>query len=239
MNLDNGGLQRLFAMILAGIAAQSPRMVSASVMALARLTFEFASELQVIVAQLLPPICALLRSKAREVIRAVLGFLKVVAMRVPAELVQPHLKLILGGILLWAEDSKNKFKLKVRRLIERLAKRCGFEAVAAVWPESDEKLLAAIRKGFARKARQKAVRDGDTEGSEGGVSGAKTARASEWGHTAIFSDDDEGFQEDGDARSLAGRSRMSTQSRTSKAAKRGAGMPLEPRAAVRLSFYFF
>lgn len=35
-------------------------------------------------------------------------------MRLPVELLTPHLGPILEGMLIWAEDSKNKFKLKVR-----------------------------------------------------------------------------------------------------------------------------
>ena len=35
-------------------------------------------------------------------------------MRLPLEAVLPHLPAILEGVLLWAADSKNKFKLKVR-----------------------------------------------------------------------------------------------------------------------------
>lgn len=194
-------------------------MVSAAVMALARLTFEFASELQVIAAELLRPVCTLLQSKAREVIKAALGFLKVVALRVPVDLVSPHLPLIVNGVLVWAKDSKNKFKLKVRRLIERLCKRCGYEAVAAAWPDSDEQLLTAVRKGMARSTRQKQAGAEGEGGSEGGASGssrARTARASEWGHSRIFSDEDAGAGEDGDARSRAG---MSTKSKQSKAAQ--------------------
>ena len=50
---------------------------------------------------------------------------QVVAMRMPAAVLQQHMKAILEGILLWAEDSKNKFKLKVRaRLVER-SNPCG------------------------------------------------------------------------------------------------------------------
>lgn len=113
-DLRNGGLQRLFAMVLAGLGSTTPRMVSAAVMALARLTFEFASELQLIVSRLLPAVCTLLHKKAREVVKSVLGFLKVAAMRVPAELLAPHLRVIVEGVLMWAEDSKNRYKLKVR-----------------------------------------------------------------------------------------------------------------------------
>lgn len=227
-SLTNGGLQRFLASILAGVASQTPRMVSAAVMALARLTFEFASELQVIAAELLPPVCTLLQSKAREVVKAALGFLRVVALRVPADLVTPHLSLITEGVLVWAEDSKNKFKLKVRRLVERLCKRCGYEAVAAAWPEGHQKLLTAVRKGMARSARHKhgGGDGGDGEGSDGGKSGvsrARTARASEWGHSRIFSDEDEGVGEDGDARSRAG---MSTKSRQSKGTRAAEGSAL-------------
>lgn len=35
-------------------------------------------------------------------------------MRLPVEMLEPQLDAILEGILLWASDSKNKFKLKVR-----------------------------------------------------------------------------------------------------------------------------
>jgi hypothetical protein len=34
-------------------------------------------------------------------------------MRMPVELLLPHLNAVLEGLLIWAEDSKNKFKLKV------------------------------------------------------------------------------------------------------------------------------
>ena len=34
-------------------------------------------------------------------------------MRLPTEVLDQHLRPILEGLLLWSEDSKNKFKLKV------------------------------------------------------------------------------------------------------------------------------
>lgn len=35
-------------------------------------------------------------------------------MRLPVEVLQGHLAAMLEGLLLWSEDSKNKFRLKVR-----------------------------------------------------------------------------------------------------------------------------
>ena len=257
-------------MVLAGLASTTPRMVSAAVMALTRITFEFGPELQLIVSRLLPAVCTLLHKKAREVIKSVLGFLKVAVMRVPAELLAPHLRAMVEGVLVWAEDTKNRYKLKVcavgtlpprtrlprevggsgavicvdapivllrdlsfdlrcvcktmahascarvqvRHLVERLCKRCGYDAVAAVWPESQAKLLTAIRKHLARKARRKAGRAGDDsdDGAPAGadarshITMARTARASEWGHTAVFSDDEEtAAGAAGDTRSAGGR----------------------------------
>ena len=110
--------------------------------------------------KLLPAVLMLLRTKSREVVKSVLGFVKVTdvygmplcrstsvdlpaeyilclhyrllhrpwrrsygdsedclvqvcAMRLPADVLEQHLRLILEGLLLWSEDSKNKFKLKV------------------------------------------------------------------------------------------------------------------------------
>lgn len=45
---------------------------------------------------------------------------------------------------------------QVRVIVERLARRCGYESVAAHMPPSEAKLLAHIRKAAARKERRRA-----------------------------------------------------------------------------------
>ena len=77
MAADLGGLHALFSMALGGLVGATPHMIAASVMALARLLYEFASALSGLVPQLLPAVLSLLRSKSREIIKAVLGFVKV------------------------------------------------------------------------------------------------------------------------------------------------------------------
>lgn len=64
-------------MILGGLVGASPHMVSASVMALARLLYEFSPQLGPTAPQLLPVVLSLLRSKSREIVQSVLGFVKV------------------------------------------------------------------------------------------------------------------------------------------------------------------
>lgn len=75
--------------------------------------------------------------------------------RTPEDALQPFLSDILTGILLWAEDTKNRFKAKVRMIVERLARRFGFDDVAAVMPDQHAKLLTHIRKEKSRQRRQR------------------------------------------------------------------------------------
>lgn len=51
--------------------------------------------------------------------------------------------------------------LQVRMVVERLARRVGFEVVAAAMPEQHAKLLTHIRKEKNRQRRQRAQQDGD------------------------------------------------------------------------------
>ncbi len=68
---------RLVTVIMGGVVGATPSMMSASVMALARLLYEFPQQLAPLVPRMLPPVLLLLRSKNREVVKAVLGFIKV------------------------------------------------------------------------------------------------------------------------------------------------------------------
>jgi ribosomal RNA-processing protein 12 len=204
---QGGGLQSLVTIVLGGLIGSTPHMISASVMALARLLFEFAPVLAGFVPTLLPSVLLLLRSKAREVIKAVLGFVKVVVMRLQTAELLKFTPAICEGILLWAEDSKNKFRLKVRVILERIARRCGFEALESAVPEAHRALLTHIRKQHHRKERKRnsngatemdwnaaAVDDDDDEDGRSRKSGtartARTAAKSAW-NSEMFSDEED------------------------------------------------
>ena len=231
----------------------SPHVASAAVMALARLLHAYPSELAFAGTKLLPAVLPLLRTRSRELVKAVLGFAKVAASRLPvAELLgddedgndddvemmdggapssllassssllrnggrnkprnHPRLRQLLEALLVWSDDPKNKFRQRVRLVVERLVRRLGVEAVSSAMPPGDYKLLTHIRKAEARKARRRSggrsrAGDEDDEDEEddgmlfddnksrrGGASaksgrgaGTKTAGAkSEWAHTAVF-----------------------------------------------------
>lgn len=187
---SDGKLIQFFTMIVGCLAGTTPHMRSAAITGLARLIYEF-NDLCHTIPDLLPSALLLLHSKSREVIKSVLGFLKVVVARQPAEHLQKHLKSMVDGLLVWSDDSKNHFKAKVRVIVEMLVRRCGLQAVSAVIPEQHAKLLTHIRKMKERKEK----REGDENKSV--RSHATTARQSRWQHTQFFSDaEDEGGSDD-------------------------------------------
>ncbi|DBA66455.1 TPA: hypothetical protein ACH3X2_002431 [Trebouxia sp. C0005] len=220
---SRGGLHTLFSMVLGGLVAATPHMIAATVMALARLLYEFAGPLEYMVDDLLPAVLALLRTKSREVVKAVLGFVKVVAMRLPIPVVTAHVKAILEGILLWSADTKNQFKLKVRVVVERLARRLGYDAVAENIPEEHRKLLTHIRKEKTRKLREDKAEKMEMDGGEakskfgGSTKRARTLGGSEW-DSQVFSDD----EAEADVRTKLGAATLSGATRPARSAGKSA-----------------
>ena len=54
-------------------------------------------------------------------------------MRLPVEVLQGHLADMLAGLLLWSEDSKNKFRLKVKRLLTAVQPRVQSCSSKSAW----------------------------------------------------------------------------------------------------------
>ncbi|XAR51105.1 hypothetical protein NMG60_11005643 [Bertholletia excelsa] len=177
-------LHQFFSMVAGGLAGETPHMISAAMKALARLAYEF-SDLVSDAYNVLPSTFLLLQRKNREIVKANLGFLKVLVAKSQAEGLQMHLRSVVEGLLKWQDSTKNHFKAKVKYLLEMLIKKCGLDAVKAVMPEEHAKLLTNIRKIKERKERRVAASSVE---SKSHLSKATTSRLSRWNHTKIFSD---------------------------------------------------
>ncbi|GJP30838.1 hypothetical protein CLOM_g7168 [Closterium sp. NIES-68] len=229
---------KFFTMVMAGLASSTPHGQSAAVMALARLIFHFSSSLLHLVPSLLPSLLLLFRSPHRDVIKACLGLVKVLSVRLEAEDLENHLQAIMTALLSTNEMTATRFKAKVRKIVQRLVRRCGHGTMAAVVPEEHQRLLTHIRKEVARAAKAKEKRRGGKGGSQAGdeeeggdgrstMSGRSMARTSDWSHSNLFSDtsadgdfsDDEDYSDaDEDERSVFG-----GKSRAAKSASRQEG----------------
>lgn len=188
-------LHQFFNMVAAGLAGETPHMISAAVKGLARLAYEF-SDLVSTAYNVLPSTFLLLKRKNREIAKANLGLLKVLVAKSQTEGLQMHLRSMVEGLLNWQDITKNHFKAKVKLLLEMLVKKCGLDAVKAVMPEEHMKLLTNIRKIKERKERKL---EANSEEIRSQQSKATTSRLSRWNHTKIFSNFGDGESEDSDA----------------------------------------
>ncbi|XP_022961179.1 RRP12-like protein [Cucurbita moschata] len=218
MDDNKGGkidyLYQLFNMVAGGLAGETPHMISAAIKGLARLAYEF-SDLVSAACNLLPSTFLLLQRKNREIIKANLGFLKVLVAKSNGEVLQMHLSSLVEGLLKWQDGPKNHFKAKVKQLLEMLVRKCGLDAVKVVMPEEHMKLLTNIRK--IRERKEKKVK---SEGARSMVSKA-TSRMSRWNHSRIFSEvgddetEDSGAEYLGESDSEYGDARKSRPSKAS------------------------
>ncbi|CAI9301356.1 unnamed protein product [Lactuca saligna] len=77
----------------------------------------------------------LLHSKAIEVIKAVLGFLKVLVLSLEGKDLASLLSDILSGLLPWSSVSRHHFKSKVTVILEIMMRKCGSASVKSLVPE--------------------------------------------------------------------------------------------------------
>lgn len=143
-------------MLLGGLAGTSPHMQSAAILALARIVYEFRFQLpQETLTGILSTIVPLFKKKSREVIKSVLGFTKVSLLALNPESLTPFLDDLMQGLVLWANDGKNKFKQKVRVILELLLRKFGYDVLISKVPSSFTKWVSHIKKEKARTKRKK------------------------------------------------------------------------------------
>ncbi|KAJ2782826.1 pre-rRNA processing protein, partial [Coemansia javaensis] len=171
-------IEEYFKMIAAGLAAQTPHMVSATIAALSRVLFEFHEELDsAFVVELLDTVLMFVANNNREIAKASLGFVKVAAVALPKDVLAAHLGEIVPSILKWSHEYKNQLRLKCRHILDRLARRLGLDAVAKATPEEHAKLVANMRRRHQRSQRPK----DESAGAGGGGAG----RAADGGGQAV------------------------------------------------------
>uniref|UniRef100_A0A7S4P203 Ribosomal RNA-processing protein 12-like conserved domain-containing protein n=1 Tax=Guillardia theta TaxID=55529 RepID=A0A7S4P203_GUITH len=153
----------LFSMLLAGLAGTTPHMVSATILALSRLVFEYAERVGQLAPPLLDSVMLLLQHKSREIVTAALGFAKVAAVALDPDLLRQYMKSIVSNLLVWSSDSRNRFRLKVKVILERLVRRTSYEEVLQATPEEHKKLIIAVNKRLKRAKKSKAKREEEEE----------------------------------------------------------------------------
>jgi ribosomal RNA-processing protein 12 len=158
-------IEEFFTMVSAGLAGSSPHMVAASVTALSRLLFEFHTQLpRQVLSDLVQTIDLFLTSNNREIVRSVLGFVKVAVVALPEDMLRPRLDSLIPNLLVWSKEHKGRLKMKVKGILDRLIRRVGATVVEELAGDADRKMVVAIRKERERKKRKK--KEGAEHGDE-------------------------------------------------------------------------
>ena len=157
----DASLEEFFTMVSAGLAGSTPHMVSASITALSRILYEFHTQLaDPFLEDLVATLDLFLTSNNREIVRSVLGFVKVAVITLPEHIVRPKLGTLIPGLMGWSREHKARFRAKVKHILERIMRRFSFETVERCCPEGDKKFIQSIRKSKERSKRKK---DADAE----------------------------------------------------------------------------
>jgi ribosomal RNA-processing protein 12 len=94
-----------------------------------------------------------LTSKSREIARSAIGFIKVVLVSVPKEVLEKILDKLIPNLMVWSHEARGHFRIKVKTLMERMMRKFGYDTLVKYTPEEDHKLLINIRKTRDRKKR--------------------------------------------------------------------------------------
>ena len=194
-------IEEYFTMVSAGLAGSTPHMISASITAITRVLFEFRQSIGAeTMSDLVQTMDLFLTSNNREIVRSVLGFVKVSVTSLPVELMQPRLPTLIPNLMVWSHEHAGHSRAKVKHIIERMVRRFGFDIVNKHCPEADRKLLTNIRKTKERSKRRKAAAKeaGSDDDEDANTSGKRTGRFESEYDQALYSSDESDVSEDSD-----------------------------------------
>ncbi|TGO66272.1 hypothetical protein BOTNAR_0064g00090 [Botryotinia narcissicola] len=211
-------LEEYFTMVSAGLAGSTPHMVSASITALTRILYNFRESLSPeTVSDLVQTMDLFLTSNNREIVRSVLGFVKVCVISLPSSLVLPRLESLIPNLMVWSHEHKAHFKAKVKHILERMIRRFGVEIVNKYCPEEDKKLITNIRKTRERRKRNKnAAKEAGEDSDEEETGGKRRNRFENEYDEALHGSDSESSGSDVSDDEVLGKSRK-------KGSKKAAG----------------
>ncbi|XP_028278467.1 RRP12-like protein [Parambassis ranga] len=160
-------VEQFLVLVYAGLTG-SVTMITCTVLALTRLVFEYKDSIDTTsMEQLLHNVCLLLSSRTREMVKAALGFIKVLLFIMDPKTLASHVTVMMEGIGNIKDDMRRHFRTKLKNIFTKFIRKFGFELVKSMLPAEHHKVLANIRKAEARnKRRRQATEEQDDSESE-------------------------------------------------------------------------
>jgi len=153
------GIGKLLQVVTAALGAETAHMRSASVMALSRIVFEIGWEsegLRPLLPSLLKTVLVLIDEDSREVVKSVVGFIRISVAAIPPEQLEPLLPDLIDGLMKY-HKAKDRFRAKIKIILKKLVRHFGYDALLPFVPQSETRLLTHMRKLDERQKRRKAA----------------------------------------------------------------------------------
>jgi ribosomal RNA-processing protein 12 len=136
------------------ISGTSPHIRSGAVSALSALVYK-DPEICLSSPELLSSVLSLLHTKSIEIIKAVLGFVKVLVSTSQAQDLHSLLQNLLYEILPWSSVSRHYFKSKVTIIVEIMVRKCGTRAVQLATPDKHKSFIETVLENRSGKSKDK------------------------------------------------------------------------------------
>ncbi|KAM6916699.1 RRP12-like protein [Xenentodon cancila] len=151
----NDAMDQYLVLVYAGLTG-SVTMITCTVLALTRLVFEYKDSIEVSsLEQLLHNVCLLMSSRTREIVKAALGFIKVILFVMDPKTLASHVTVMMEGVGNIKDDMRRHFRTKLKNIFTKFIRKFGFELVKSMLPAEHHRVLANIRKAEARSKRRK------------------------------------------------------------------------------------
>lgn len=152
-----------FKLIFEGLAL-SPTVISATLLAMTRIMYEFKDIINLsLLDSLLEHCCVLLVSKSREIVKSALSFLQVLLSSFPDYQLGCHLDRLILTLTAMKEDARHHFRFRTKMIYARLIRKFGYQIIYNKCPDNVKKVLANIQKAEKRKKRKKTKSHDDEE----------------------------------------------------------------------------
>ncbi|CAH0713508.1 unnamed protein product, partial [Brenthis ino] len=161
---QEGGMQAYITLLLSGLSASEPRVVSCSLRAVASALFTYSEEMGLETVQgLLEKVAEHMKTNNREIVSASMSFLKVYTKVLPTDVLAGSLPLIFKTLSSMADDCKRHSRLEIGYFLSRMTRKFGAELIEKLIPQQDEVMLKRLRNIRKMDNRKKRVRDGQRE----------------------------------------------------------------------------
>ncbi|XP_022831509.1 RRP12-like protein isoform X1 [Spodoptera litura] len=167
---QEGGMQAFVNMLTSGLSAPLPRIVSATLRAIASALFNFSEDMGLETVQgLLETVVEHMTNNNREIVAACMSFLKVYTKVLPTDVLAGSLPVIFKSLSTMPEDCKRHSRLEIGYFLTKMMRKFGADTVEKLIPPTDEVMLRRlrnIRKMDNRKKRQKENQNDQSDDSD-------------------------------------------------------------------------